>query len=142
MAKFDEQSKGGGAGGPGGGGAKQRHMRRRATLENAYDIDLSSYSHPNTDRFAVLMDAWTNEVNFMEMKKALLDVYYEAYQHTFDRQERRQLAQCLVDLMRKRVRFDLDASYFTLSYRLEISCMFKQTRAVKFILERMVRVHF
>ena len=33
------------------------------------DINLSAYSNQNVDRFAVLFDIWTNEVNFLEMKK-------------------------------------------------------------------------
>lgn len=30
---------------------------------------LAGYSHLNVDRFAVLCDIWTNEINFLEMKK-------------------------------------------------------------------------
>lgn len=32
-------------------------------------LNLSEYSHQKVDRFAVLFDLWTNEVNFLEMKK-------------------------------------------------------------------------
>ena len=47
-------------------------MRRRKTTESSgdlLDINLGEYSHQNVDRFAVLLDLWTNEVNFLEMKK-------------------------------------------------------------------------
>ena len=57
-----------------------------------------------------------------------------------DRHERRQLGDAYVDLMLKRVRLDLEASFFTFTYRLEISCMFKPTRDFKFNLIRMVRL--
>ena len=38
---------------------------------------LGGYSHLNVDRFAVLCDAWTNEINFLEMKKnvALISLF-------------------------------------------------------------------
>lgn len=32
-------------------------------------INVGLYSHQNVDRFSVLLDIWTNEVNFLEMKK-------------------------------------------------------------------------
>jgi hypothetical protein len=33
------------------------------------DLTLNNFSHLNVDRFAVLCDIWTNEINFLEMKK-------------------------------------------------------------------------
>jgi hypothetical protein len=36
------------------------------------DVNLSAYSNQNVDRFAVLLDIWTNEVNFLEMKKNVI----------------------------------------------------------------------
>ena len=47
----------------------------------------------NFDRFAVLLDIWTNEANFLEMKKNLLEIYYDVYQNVFDKNEKRNLAQ-------------------------------------------------
>ena len=100
--------------------------------------DLSSYTNHNIDRFGVLLDIWTNEVNFLEMKKTLIDLYFESYQNIFDKNEKRNLSQNIVDLIYRRVRFDFESNYFTLSYRLEVSSLFKQSRIVKIILERMV----
>lgn len=52
-------------------------MRRRKTAESSgdlLDINLGEYSHQNVDRFAVLLDLWTNEVNFLEMKKLVIGI--------------------------------------------------------------------
>ena len=68
----------------------------------------------------------------------LFDLYFESYQNVFDKSERRNLAQVLTNLIYKRVRFDLEANYFTTSYRLEVSCLYKQAQIVKLILDRMV----
>lgn len=114
--------------------------RRRSTLVNQQDTDvnLKNYSHQLVDRFAVLLDIWTNEVNFLEMKRNLFDIYYEVYQNTFDKTEKRNIAQILTDIMHRRVRFDLEANYFTSSYRFEVSCLYKQTRIVKILLDKMI----
>ena len=37
-----------------------------------HDVNLNGYSHKNVDRFAVLLDIWTNEVNFLEMKRNVI----------------------------------------------------------------------
>ncbi|CAF0884068.1 unnamed protein product [Brachionus calyciflorus] len=102
------------------------------------NINLGYYSHQNVDRFSVLLDIWSNEVNFLEMKKNLLEIYYEAYQNVFDKTEKRNLAQIITNIIHQRVRFDLHSDYFTQSYRLEISCLNKQCRIVKSILDRMI----
>ena len=47
--------------------SKSNEAKRKSRQEN--NINLNEYAHQNVDRFAVLMDAWTNEVNFLEMKK-------------------------------------------------------------------------
>lgn len=68
----------------------------------------------------------------------LTDIYFETYQNVFDKYEKRNLGQVLTNLIYQRVRFDLDADYFTQSYRIEISCLYKQTRIVKIILDKMI----
>ena len=118
--------------------------RRTASRQNSsgssvQDVDLGAYSHQNVDRFAVLLDIWTNEANFLEMKKNLLEIYYEVYQNVFDKSEKRHLAQVITNIMHQRARFDLEANYFTQSYRTEVSCLYKQCRIVKLILDKMVR---
>lgn len=84
------------------------------------------------------MDIWTNEVNFLEMKKNLMSVYFEAYQNIFDKNEKRNLAQIMTNLMYQRVRFDLTSNYFTQSYRFEVSCLSKRLEVVKHILNKMI----
>jgi hypothetical protein len=117
---------------------RRRTASRQNSSGNVQDIDLGIYSHQNVDRFAVLLDIWTNEANFLEMKKNLLEIYYEVYQNVFDKTEKRNLAQIITNIMHQRVRFDLDANYFTLSYRLEVSCLSKQSKIAKLILDKMV----
>ncbi len=43
--------------------------KKRAAGIGFQDLNLAGYSHQNVDRFAVLLDIWTNEVNFLEMKR-------------------------------------------------------------------------
>jgi hypothetical protein len=146
-----------------GGSESSKKKRAAAGGIGFQDLNLAGYSHQNVDRFAVLLDIWTNEVNFLEMKRnvsyfslisleacymyfkelcfkrlKLLDVYFEVYQNTFDKSEKRNLAQILTNLMHRRVRFDLDANYFTSTYRLEVSCLYKQIKIVKTMLDKMV----
>lgn len=35
----------------------------------AGDADLTSYAHVEVDRFAILLDAWSNEMLFLQCKK-------------------------------------------------------------------------
>jgi hypothetical protein len=117
---------------------RRRMTSRQNSSGSTQDIDLGAYSHQNVDRFAVLLDIWTNEANFLEMKKNLLEIYYEVYQNVFDKNEKRNLAQIITNIMHQRVRFDLEANYFTLSYRIEVSCLSKQSKIAKLILDKMV----
>jgi hypothetical protein len=43
--------------------------KRKSNQQASGEINLGEYSHQNVDRFAILLDLWTNEVNFLEMKK-------------------------------------------------------------------------
>ncbi len=72
------------------------------------------------------------------MKKNLISIYFEAYQNVFDKDEKRKLFQVIADVMAKRVRFDLNANYFTQSYRYEVSCLNKQVTALKIILNKII----
>jgi hypothetical protein len=91
---------------------KSKDQKKNLQFLNEQEIDLGAYSHQNIDRFAVILDIWTNEVNFLESKMNLFNIYYESYQNVFDKNERRQLAQAMTDLMHKNVRFDLNENYF------------------------------
>jgi hypothetical protein len=68
----------------------------------------------------------------------LINIYFEAYQNVFDTNERRNLAQCITDLLYKRARLDLNANYFTQSYRFEVTSLSKQCSIVKLILDKIV----
>ena len=72
----------------------------------------------------------------------LLDCYLEAYQHVFDRDEKRLLAQVITNVMHKRPRYDLTSAYFLRCYRLECICLRQQTQLVKNILNTQVRQCF
>lgn len=101
-------------------------------------INLNEYAHSNVDRFGILLDIWTNEVNFLEMKKNLISLYLEAYQNIFDKNEKRKFAQIMTNIIYQRVRIDLNSKYFTESYRYEVSCLSKQVSVVKLILNKMI----
>lgn len=101
-------------------------------------INLNDYAHQNVDRFGILLDIWTNEVNFLEMKKNLISLYLEAYQNIFDKNEKRKFSQIMTNIIYQRVRLDLNFNYFTKSYRYEVSCMSKQVSVVRIILNKMV----
>lgn len=58
----------------------------------------------------MLLDLFERELSFQRSKKALLEVFYEAYVHTIDPEKMRALAQRMVDLLAHRPRFDLDRS--------------------------------
>ena len=70
----------------------------------------------------------------------LINIYFEVYQNVFDKNEKRQLAQIITNLMAQRVRLDLHSTYFTESYRLEVNCLYKQTCILKIVLNKMVNI--
>ncbi|XP_050565774.1 uncharacterized protein LOC126913250 [Cygnus atratus] len=81
------------------------------------------WAHASVDRFAVLLDLWTCETSLLEKKCQLLDVYFEAYQHALDPEERFALAQAIIDIMHKHPRFDLKLEYFVNTYKDECICL-------------------
>jgi len=58
----------------------------------------------------------------------------EAYQNVCDRDERRLLAQTIVNIAYQRPRFDFAADYFVRCYQLECVCLHLQSDLVKNIL--------
>lgn len=114
--------------------------RRRTSLMNQGpgDFDIASYAHQELDRFGVLLDLWSNEAAFMESKRELLDCYVEAYQHVFDREEKRALAQVITDIIHKRPRFDFDSEYFVKNYRTECINMRLKMTIVKNVLDKQI----
>ncbi|XP_064604712.1 uncharacterized protein LOC135469969 isoform X2 [Liolophura sinensis] len=111
-------------------------FRRRQSV--AGDTDLSSYAHQEVDRIAILMDIWTNETAFMECKKELLDCYLEAYQHVFDRDEKRALAQVITNIIHQRPRIDFKDKYFIKTYRTECVTLRLHCKLLKSILDKQI----
>lgn len=62
----------------------------------------------------------------------------EAYQHVFDRDEKRRLAQVMTDIMHQRPRFDFSSHYFVRSYRLECIILRHKSQLVKTVLDTQV----
>ncbi|KAF1504917.1 hypothetical protein FQV18_0002110, partial [Eudyptula minor novaehollandiae] len=85
--------------------------------------NILGWAHASVDRCAVLLDLWTCETALLEKKCQLLDVYFEAYQHTLDPEERFALAQAITDIMHKRPRFDLKLEYLVNTYKDECICL-------------------
>ncbi|KAF1430960.1 hypothetical protein FQV22_0012999, partial [Spheniscus magellanicus] len=85
--------------------------------------NILGWAHASVDQCAVLLDLWTCETALLEKKCQLLDVYFEAYQHTLDPEERFALAQAITDIMHKRPRFDLKLEYFVNTYKDECICL-------------------
>ncbi|XP_068750634.1 uncharacterized protein [Montipora capricornis] len=101
-------------------------------------IDLGAYGHQKVDRFAVLLDLWTNEAAYLENKRQLVDCYLEAYHHVFDPKEKRRLAQVIVNVIHSRPRFDFSADYFVKIYRAECVCLRLHANLIKSILDAQV----
>lgn len=58
-----------------GAAAKRRGKSAPSNGEHksAESQQLGEFAHQYVDRFAVLLDLWTNEVHFLEMKKTVID---------------------------------------------------------------------
>ncbi|XP_022108314.1 uncharacterized protein LOC110988792 isoform X2 [Acanthaster planci] len=118
--------------------SKSSSQGRRKQSQAASDMDLPSYGHQQVDRFAVLLDLWSNEAAFLENKRQLLDVYLEAYQHVFDMHEKRSLAQVITNITYQRPRFDLKAEYFVRTYRAECHCLRLHCALIKSVLDQQI----
>lgn len=67
-----------------------------------------------------------------------MDVYLECYHNTFNRDERRKLAQVMINLIFKEPRIDFKDRYFILAYRLE-NCVLRLKRDfIKRLLDRQI----
>lgn len=111
---------------------------RRRLHQGPGDFDIGEYSHREVDRFGVLVDLWNNLTCFMECKRELLDCYFEAYQHIFDLDEKRAMAQVMTNLMNKRPRFDFDADYFIKTIRAECVILRHMTTLIKNIMDKQI----
>ncbi|KAM3594364.1 uncharacterized protein V6R79_006445 [Siganus canaliculatus] len=96
--------------------------------------DVDSWAGTDVDRFAVLLDLWTCETEFLEGKVQLLNCYYEAYQHTAGTEERFTLASVMTDIMHCRPHLDLNLDYFVQTYKAEIHCLHNHQQLIRDIL--------
>ncbi|XP_071476027.1 uncharacterized protein [Diadema antillarum] len=121
----------------GQGGISQISSSRRQK-QSSDDVDIPSFGHSLVDRFAILLDLWTNEAEFLENKRQLLDVYLEAYHNVFDMHEKRLLAQEMANVMGRRPRFDFQAKYFVQTYRMESRCLKLHCSIVKSVSDKQI----
>ncbi|KAK4824337.1 hypothetical protein QYF61_013672 [Mycteria americana] len=97
--------------------------KSNVTCKQFSGSNILGWAHASLDRCAVLLDLWTCETALLEKKCQLLDVYFEAYQHVLDPEERFALAQVITDILHKRPRFDLKLEYFINTYKDECICL-------------------
>ncbi|XP_074751165.1 LOW QUALITY PROTEIN: uncharacterized protein LOC141954983 [Athene noctua] len=101
-------------------------------------LNILGWAHASVDLCAVLLDLWTCETALLEKKCQLLDVYFEAYQHALDPEERFALAQAIMDIMHKRPRFDLKLDYFVNAYENECICLQLHLQLLREIVNRQI----
>ncbi|XP_077868441.1 uncharacterized protein LOC100372084 [Saccoglossus kowalevskii] len=119
-------------------GTRRMDSARKRQSQPAGEVRMPAYGHQQVDRFAVLLDLWTNEAAFLENKRQLLDCYLEAYHNVFDKDEKRKLAQVITNLMHKRPRFDFASDYFIKTYRAESVCLRLHCTLIKSILDKQI----
>ncbi|XP_078341998.1 uncharacterized protein LOC111108050 isoform X2 [Crassostrea virginica] len=118
--------------------ARSGESARRRLHQGPGDFDIGEYSHREVDKFGILQDLWNNLTCFMECKRELLDCYFEAYQHIFDRDEKRAMAQVMTNLINRRPRFDFEAEYFIKTIRAECVILRHMTTLIKNIMDKQI----
>lgn len=72
-----------------------------------------------------MYDLLSRELDFQFHKVMLVQVYMECYEHITCPMEQQKLMQIITDIMSKRPRINLQASYFVDAYDAEITCLQK-----------------
>ena len=80
------------------------------------------------------------EARFQYRKVKLVMAYTECYEHIVDPLEQQRLMQIITDIMARRPRLNLQASYFMDAYEAEIECLEKQLELVKVIIEYQIKL--
>ena len=80
------------------------------------------------------------ESRFQYRKVKLVMAYVECYEHIVDPLEQQRLMQIITDIMARRPRLNLQASYFMDAYEAEIECLEKQLELVKVIIEYQIKL--
>ncbi|UJR22296.1 hypothetical protein I4U23_025354 [Adineta vaga] len=98
-----------------------------------------SESIKKMDRFEILYNLWEYEFIYLQLKRQLIDCYYEIYQHTFDQDERHIIAQTILDISVRRPRIDFRTDeYFAHSYSLEIRYLEQYLSLIREYIDRHV----
>ena len=101
-------------------------------------IDPKSKPIPCRDRQELVADLLKKEALFAFHKVKLVQVYMECYEHISDPLEQQKLMQIITDIMARRPRLNLKASYFIDAYDGEIKLLKKQFELVKMLVELQV----
>eukprot|EP00057_Strongylocentrotus_purpuratus_P016364 XP_011670838.1 PREDICTED: uncharacterized protein LOC105441433 [Strongylocentrotus purpuratus] len=118
--------------------AQSRFISVQDSVSHDDNVDIPGYGHSLVDRHAILLDLWTNEAEFLENKRQLLDVYLEAYHNVFDMHEKRALAQEMTNIVHKRPRFDFKTDYFVKTYKMESRCLKLHCGVVKSVSDKQI----
>ena len=85
----------------------------------------SEKPQPCKDRLEMLDELLLCESKFQYRKVKLVLAYVECYEHIVDPLEQQRLMQVITDIMARRPRLNLQASYFKDAYAAEITCLEK-----------------
>ncbi|KAK3103240.1 hypothetical protein FSP39_017753 [Pinctada imbricata] len=118
--------------------ATESARRRQQHSAGPGDFDIVKYAHQEVDRFGVLLDLWNNMTTFLECKRELIDCYVEAYQHVFNREEKRALAQVIMDFMYRQPRYDFEEPYFVKALREECVIMRQMNILIKNVMDKQI----
>ena len=109
---------------------EEKHMNKCPLFYSWWDCYVEAYMH--------VFNYKGETYEFIPFILQLIDCYVEAYMHVFNREEKRSLAQVIMNLMYKRPRFDFEDSYFIKALRAEAVIMRQMTMLVKNIMDRQV----
>ena len=90
--------------------------------------------YPLIDRISLLEDVLQLELDFQFEKVQLIQCYMEAYEHISDPLEAQRLITVITDLMGKRPRLNLEASYFRDAYTAERVCLEKHAELLRVLI--------
>lgn len=93
---------------------------------------------PSKDRMEILDDILRNEAAFQFKKVRLVQVYMEAYEHITDPLEQQRLMQIITDIMARRPRLNLQASYFVDSYAAELALLDKEHELISMLVDTQI----
>jgi len=113
-------------------------MREGVKTTSSKELDIGTYSHQSVDRFAVLLDLWTAETQYLELKMKVVNCYLEAYHHVYDKREKQRLTEVITTLLARRPRYSPKSSYFTSAYSKECQCLEAHYHLVQSIIDHQI----